>query len=272
MLESTKTPASRPKPKPGDQLRILRNRLELTTREVEELSKQIAADQGNNEFVVSHGRVIQLENDESTPSIAKVFSLSAIYGVGLIDLLALYVDVEQIPRYQMQLGLARSRVFSFDELPRQATISFPARFDPGFNPDRTALLSRMVEVWGDIPVAVLKTMQLRRQRYGFIGLEDYMMYPLLRPGSFVQIDDSQKVQSGVYSSEWDRPVYFIETRAGYVCSWCEFRKGKLIAIPHPLSPCRTQEFIHPMEAEVIGRVTAVAARLSGPAQKPRADE
>jgi len=113
-----------------------------------------------------------------------------------------------------------------------------------------------------VPAGILQQLKLRGARYGFIGLTDYMMYPLLRPGSFVQIDERQRPLPLVpYRTEFDRPIYFIELRDGYLCSWCEVRRNRLIAIPHPLSGCPTQEFAYREEAEIIGRVTAVAARL-----------
>src|SRR5207245_10608722 len=58
-----------------------------------------------------------------------------------------------------------------------------------------------------------------------------------------------------------RPIYFIELRDGYACSWCELRGSQLTLIPHPLSPCSTRQFLYSTEAEIVGQVTAVAMRL-----------
>ena len=94
------------------------------------------------------------------------------------------------------------------------------------------------------------------------------MYPLLRPGSFVQIDDSStRWQKNPWRSEFDRPMYFVELRDGYVCSWCELQGKTLTIIPHPLSPSQTRQFRYPDEAEIVGRVTAVAMRLVDPRQR-----
>src|SRR5579862_526913 len=65
-------------PRPGDQLRELRNRLGVTTREVEELSRRIAERSGNEEYYISNAWLTQLENTNSVPSIYKLFSLSVI--------------------------------------------------------------------------------------------------------------------------------------------------------------------------------------------------
>jgi hypothetical protein len=60
--------------------------------------------------------------------------------------------------------------------------------------------------------------------------------------------------------ESDRPIYFIETRNEYVCSLYDIVSGRLISIPHPLSPCCARVFTYPSEAEVIGLVIGVVAR------------
>jgi hypothetical protein len=88
------------------------------------------------------------------------------------------------------------------------------------------------------------------------------MYPLLRPGSFVQIDgQAARLQPSEWRTEFDRPIYFVELRDGYACAWCELRGSQLTLIPHPLSACSTRTLAHPGEAEIIGQVTAVAMRL-----------
>jgi transcriptional regulator with XRE-family HTH domain len=239
---------------PGERLRNARVRLSLTTREVDELSRRVAVEKGDEDFVVSHARLVQIENGESTPSIYKLYSLSLIYGCRVTELMSLYVDLSDMMRQHLALGLSATR--------EPEKISFPIRFDPAFNLQKSAMLSRMVEVWGDLPSGLLKHLELRRGRWGIVGLGDYTMYPLLRPGSLVQIDDRQRPGApAVYRSEYDRPIYFIELRDGYLCSWCEFHKGRLVVVPHPLSGVSTRQYLVPSEAEVIGRVTAVAARL-----------
>jgi hypothetical protein len=100
--------------------------------------------------------------------------------------------------------------------------------------------------------------------YGYIGLEDYTLHPLIRPGSLVQIDSSQrKISTEKWKTEFDRPIYFVELRDGYVCSWCQVDHGQLIIIPHPQSPQDVRRFDYPSQAEIIGRVTGVAMRIVG---------
>jgi len=225
------------------------------------LSQRIADAEGNREFAISRTRMIQIENDKSTPSVQKLFTLSVIYGVPLDALLSLYVNLDGLAKHRLELGFPNTRLADFDACQEGRTLTFPVRFDPAFSADETNLLSRMVELWGDIPVALLRNLKLREANYGIIGMKDYTMFPLIRPGSLVQIEEQEITPEPEYASEFDRPIWFLELRDGYICSWCEFKQDRVVCVPHPLSRCRTREFPFPREADVVGRVTAVAARL-----------
>ncbi|HEV2618294.1 MAG TPA: helix-turn-helix transcriptional regulator [Candidatus Acidoferrales bacterium] len=247
----------------GERLKNLRNRLGITTREVEEFSRKIAQEEGNEYFQISNAWLTQIENTDAVPSIHKLFSLSIIYRTGFHELLALFdVDLTKIFRYQFSLPLDRTHLLTLGVTDESQPVMFPVRFDRGFNIERSSLLSRMVEVWGEVPVPVIQSLDLRHSLYGYIGQKDFTLYPLLRPGSFVQIDgEKNEIQHGPWRTELDRPIYFIELRDGYACAWCELLNGKLTLIPHPLSSCSTQQFAWPEEAEVVGQVTGVAMRL-----------
>jgi transcriptional regulator with XRE-family HTH domain len=237
-------------------------RLGLTTRKVAELSRAVALEQSNEEFSISHARLVQIENEESIPSIYKLFTLSSIYGVSIQDLLSIYLDLEAAKRLHFSMQLSNTHLASFEDSSVKKAIPFPIHFHSASPDAGTDLLSHMVQVWGEVPASLLEHLNLPRFRYGFIGLSDYTMYPLIRPGSVVQIDDCRKVaKPAQYRTEFDRPIYFLESRSGYLCSWCEVSCGRLLSIPHPLSPCRTQVFSFPSQVEVIGRVTGVAVRL-----------
>ena len=99
--------------------------------------------------------------------------------------------------------------------------------------------------------------------YGFVGMTDRTMYPIIRPGSIVEIDqDQRKIVPTKWQNEHERPIYFIELRGEYVCSWCEMREGYLSAVPHPNSKCEVRRFSYPRDAEIVGRVIGVTMRLT----------
>jgi len=252
--------------RPGEQLRELRNRLGVTTREVEEFSRTIAEDRQNEEFYISNAWLTQLENKNSIPSIYKLYSLSVIYRTKFNDLLTVFgIDLGATSRYQLALPLQNTHLTAFEALDPEKGVTFPVRFDKSFSLESTSLISRMVEVWGEVPIALIQKLDVRHCQYGYIGVDDYSMYPLLRPGSFVQIDSHpNRTQPTEWRTEFDRPIYFIELRDGYACSWCEVRGSQITLIPHPLSGCPIRQFAYPSEAEIIGQVTGLAMRLVPP--------
>ena len=247
----------------GESLKQMRNRLGITTREVEELSRKVAVDLSNDEFYISNAWLTQLENKSSVPSIFKLFTLSVLYRMDFTELLAMFgILLSDAPRLQSSLPLDHTHLASIGACDQNKPVTFPIRFDRGFSLEKTSLISRMVEIWGEVPVSFIQSLDVRHCQYGYIGRDDYSMYPLLRPGSFVQIDSQvTRVNAAAWRTEFDRPIYFVELRDSYACSWAELRGSQLILIPHPLSGSTIRQFAHPDEAEVIGQVTAVAMRL-----------
>jgi hypothetical protein len=151
----------------------------------------------------------------------------------------------------------------------QSRIPFPIRLRQEFETEQTSLLTRLVQLWGDIPVTLIRQLDLRKSLYGYIGLKDFTLHPVILPGSFVQIDPTQtKIKTGGSRRELDRPIYFIELREGYACSWCELKGGQLRLVPHVNSPQEIRTFAHPTEAEIIGRVTGVAMRIANMGHTP----
>ena len=255
----------------GKTLKDIRNRLALSIREVEKRSSEIAQRESNREFHISNAFLSQLEKGVSTPSIYKLLSLSTIYRANYHDLLRLFgVKLENINLHQLTEGSPDTHLLNLELYGKEQLVSFPVKFDPGFQPEKTALLSRMVEVWGEVPIAVLQHLNLREVKYGFIGLEDFTLNPLIRPGSFVQIDDeTRRYRKVPWRTEYDRPIYFVELRDGYACSWCELQGSTLTLVPHPLSGCKIRQFTYPRDAEIVGRVTGVAMRLVDSSEQAR---
>lgn len=173
------------------------------------------------------------------------------------------MDVEAPRRLHLTMNLTNTHPFCFESsLPEEKKINGPVRLNPGVSAALTNPLLELVAAWGEVPTAVLEHLNPGRFLYALVGMSDYTMYPLIRPGSFVQIDQSQKSpRPGLYRSEYDRPIFLIELRSEYLCSWVELAQGRLRSVPHPLSHCRTREFVYPSEAEIVGRVAGIAMRL-----------
>lgn len=260
-------------PSAGQQLKALRVRLGLSTRDVQAKSQQIATEKHNQEYYISHAWLTDIEKGKFTPGIFKLYSLSAIYHRRFSEVASYFgVQIADLSRDSASIGLPRTHLLDSVGDADTKSVSLPVELKPNFRFEKTNLLARVVEKWDEVPVGLLQHLDLRKSAYGYIGLEDFTLYPLIRPGSLVQIDAKQRKISLVkWTTEFERPIYFTELRDGYVCSWCEIDRGQLIVIPHPHSHQEVRRFDYPSQAEIVGRVTGVAMRIVGEGTIPERD-
>ena len=251
---------------PGHYLKTVRERLQIGLREVQEASAIIASEEGNENFYISAARLTQIENEASFPSVFKLFSLCSVYGLDLHEVLSKYgVNANRARSYGTRFLPEVTRTTSAEIHGLEDKVTIPVRLDPTFRWETTQLINRVVALWGEIPAAFLLQCNPRRHTYGFVGLADRTMFPLLRPGSLVMIDPQRRriLQNG-WKNEFERPVYFVELREGYRCAWCQVDGSRLTLIPHPISSVPVQSFSLANEAEVLGQVVGVAMRLAPP--------
>lgn len=247
---------------PGFHLRTLREQLGLTMRDVETASARVAARHGNDDFAISLSRLSDIETKGIVPSIYRLYTLAVIYRYDVRELLGWYgIDVNEAAADITVASPPKSHLARV--LESSLAVRMPVRMDPSLDLRRTVNLGRMIEQWGVVPLAYLEQFTNSHFSYGYIGSEDFTMYPILQPGTFVQIDESKnKVLQGMWRSEYERPIYFVETRSGHTCCWCTLKGDQLVLQPHPLSPMQVRVLRHPQDAEVIGQVVGVAMRLS----------
>ena len=74
----------------GQQLRTVREELRLTLKDVEKRSREIAQARHNPEYIFTAGRLSQVENSNSLPSLYKLATLSEVYDVPYAELLQFY--------------------------------------------------------------------------------------------------------------------------------------------------------------------------------------
>lgn len=244
----------------GNKLRLLREQLGYTLRDVEQSSMRIAEDKKNEEYGIPLSRLSDMETKGVVPSVYRMYSLSSIYRLDFHELLSWYgIDLSGIDRHASPMVRRTNR----HESTQAEKISVPVRLDPSFDLRRTCDLGRMIQAWGLVPLPELRALAEDEYTYGYIGSEDTTMYPLLMPGTFIQVDeDKHDVLEGGWRSEYERPIYFIETREGHICSWCSVKGDCLILQPHPLSPMSVRILRNKQEAEVIGQVVGIAMRLN----------
>ena len=246
--------------RPGEKLKRARDRLKLTYRDVEQASQKIAARRGSDEFVIALSRLADIENKGTVPTVYRIYSLCAIYRLDFDEVLRWYgVPRKELETESLHIGLDATHVVQFAPHNRAVV---PAGLDREIDLNQTTLLSHVIRNWGKGAFNFVNGSNLRQFRYGFIGLEDWSMYPIIPPGSLVAIDENRrKIVAEGWTSEFDRPIYFLEHRGGCVCAWCTVEGERLLIQPHPGSQQAAYSFAWPHEVDVIGQVTGVAMLL-----------
>ena len=246
----------------GLKLKQLREQCGLTLREVEARSRRLAKRKQNQDFFISRGWLNNIENGSHKLSFFKLYALGAIYRVHWSNIFTLFgCNLSDFDKDQAMFAPPKTQLACGSGQPEE-TVMLPLQSRPEFRLDRTNLLSRLFEIWGEVPVRFIQHLDLKNGVYGFVGIFDRTLFPVIRPGSIVQIDqDHRRIVPSHWQNEHDRPIYFVELRGEYLCSWCEMHDGYLSAVPHPLSKCQVRRFAYPREAEIVGRVIGVTMPL-----------
>ena len=238
----------------GVQLRAARQRAGLKLREVEERSSQAAQEWGNTGYKISASWLDRVENENRGLSATKLIVLAYIYNLTTDQMLALCpgktdssAQLEHIASPNSTLLLVQG------PLEEHARLWLPDSLLTDTAPEDTTLLQ---SDQGVLPV------HLRR---GVVGRHDRTMEPMILRGSIVLIDTQKRAIAGRkdWTNEFDRPIYFLFTRTGYYCGFCELDKKEdwLQLVPHQLSPePKDKRWKYRKEVEVIGTVAGLFTR------------
>jgi transcriptional regulator with XRE-family HTH domain len=250
----------------GAKLQKIRERLGLSIREVQRLSQQVVQERQNRDFYLSRAWLRDVERGRLIPGIFKIETICRIYGLTVVEVHAFFgINPGDITKDQAVFRAPKTHLLTPPDELILDTVDGASGEQPELRLEKTNLVTRLVDIWGDVPVPLLRQLNLRRSLYGYIGTQDRTMSPLLPPGTFVQIDTKQTrvkqgpSKQGAGQSQFARPIYFLDIRTGYACGWCEIKDGQLILIPHPDSGEQTRAFRYPDEVDIVGRVIGVAA-------------
>jgi transcriptional regulator with XRE-family HTH domain len=245
----------------GQKLKRARERLRLRYRDVEEASQALAARHSNGEFLVALSRLSDIENKGTVPSIYRLYSLCAIYRLNLNEVLSWYgVRGEDLVEEARHVGLQATHTAN---VPSGSDIAHPPELPASRAELGPTQFLGSLQRWGKAAVASLAGADSRHYRYGYIGLDDWSMYPLLQPGALVVIDEkSTRISAEGWAHESERPIYFLEHRGGYACGWCSVAEQQMIVQPHPASTSPAMAYAYPGDIEVLGQVVGIAMLLN----------
>jgi transcriptional regulator with XRE-family HTH domain len=241
----------------GSLLRTARNQAGLSLRDVEERCALLASQRGVPALKVSAGWLNRVERQSRGLAAVKLISLASVLRLSAEQMLSLCSDEQGAPREMIQITNPNSAVLMKDGSTEQRVKAWlPDSFLTDLPPESTRLLCGTSESHS------------RPYRRGVIGREDRTMEPMIRAGAVVLIDVQRRVIASHkdWTSEYDRPVYFLYTRSGCHCGFCELDKeGKWLRLsPHSLSPQRDdRRWRYRKEIDVIGTVVAFFTRRDG---------
>lgn len=236
----------------GGKLRSIRTHWKLSLREVEERTQRLAQQWNNPAYRISASWLDRVERENRDLSAMKLIVLAAVYGLNPDQMLALCPAGPASESVEPVSSPNATLLLSEGSLHDHARSWLPDTLVTETPPETTTLLP------SDNPAL---SSSLRR---GVIGQRDRTLEPMIRPGSIVLIDTQKRAiaHRREWTSEFDRPIYFLMTREGYVTGFCELDKDSiwLTLVPHPLSYESSRRWKYRKEIEVIGTVTGVAVR------------
>lgn len=246
-------------------LKAERERLSLSVRDVSLMSRDIAKQRNNHEYYIAHSSLADIENGKQPPSIYKLYTLSVIYKRSYSELAA-YCGVPVSDAEKEHRTLAFPRTYLVGQAPEESerVILTASELRRKLRAEPTNLVPRMLQSWKEqVPSALLQYFDWHKELYGYVGMQDFTLHPIVRPGSLVLIDPRQKRILPIgWHDEHDRPIYFFELRDSYVCSWCELHDNDLILVPSRESRRQARHVHYPRDVTVVGRVTALGMRIA----------
>ena len=239
----------------GAQLCDIRNQLKLTLRETEERCAQVAQQWGNDAYRISASWLNRVERENRGLSATKLIVLAYIYNLSTDQLLSFCPGSNEGSAQLLQASSPNSTLLLVEgPLEKLARAWVPDNLITDPLPEQTMLLQSD------------RKMLPPHFHRGIIGKYDRTMEPMILAGSIVLIDSQKRAIAGRkdWTNEFNRPIYFLFTRDGYSCGFCELDKKAewLTLVPHMLSPEPNDDrrWRYRREVEVIGTVAGLFTR------------
>jgi len=128
--------------------------------------------------------------------------------------------------------------------------------------DPASATHHLLTAWSDVPMLLMLDVDWRRGPLVIVGQSDRMMWPLLPPGSLLQLDPTvHRVTNGAWG-EFERPVYLIEYKGRFHVCHAQRRGDTLRLISHLESPERPSIPVPYKDARVRGQLTPIFRPLA----------
>jgi hypothetical protein len=257
--------STRPAPGPdstlGELLRHSRERIGVNLRKIHEMSRQLALDLNDDRYQLSTSALWEMETNNVLPRhIEKILSVCILYCLDLFR----YLRAARIPVDEA----------GQEPMPSQhrSTKSSPVFSSHDHASPNLTLAGHLAQLIEEIPLFLRHGFPFQfgeqtitaRELY-WVGQRERIFHPLLNGALVIAVDASKTGEpSGriEWTESWERPIYLIMRRdEKYLCGFCAFKDNVVTLVPHPDCPVEPMHFVNGQDAEILGRVTAVARLL-----------
>ena len=128
--------------------------------------------------------------------------------------------------------------------------------------DPASVTHRLLRMWGNVPLLLMLDVDWERGPLVLIGTADRMMWPLLPPGSLLQLDQTVRTVADGPFNEFDRPIYLIEHRNRFYCCHAQRRGDAILLISHAESRWPPSISASLKEARVRGQLRPIFRPLA----------
>jgi hypothetical protein len=128
--------------------------------------------------------------------------------------------------------------------------------------DPASAMHRLLTIWTEVPILLMLDVDWNRGPLVLVGQSDRMMWPLLPPGSLLQLDQNERTVAEGQWGEFERPIYLIEYKGRFHCCHAQRRGETLRMISHQESPERPSISVSYTEAKVRGRLMPIFRPLA----------
>jgi hypothetical protein len=128
--------------------------------------------------------------------------------------------------------------------------------------DPKSAMRGLLRVWGSVPLLLMLDLDWERGPLVLVGSADRMMWPLLPPGSLLQLDQTVRTIDEGSFTEFDRPIYLIEYRNRFHCCHARRRRDTVTLISHGESQRPPLISVSLKEARVRGQLTPIFRPLA----------
>jgi transcriptional regulator with XRE-family HTH domain len=238
----------------GALLRSIRTEWGLSLREVMDRTELLAKLWGSPRYASSFSHLAKLELGRHDMRVSTLISLSHIYRKRPQTLVDACLPSEyHSPVFDPLEGPNSTVLITEGRLHERAERLLPLNKRSPDIPENTALIA------GDM------NSQRNRYRKAIVGRKDRFLYPMIRPGAIITVDTHQRAIASPkeWTNEFDRPIYLLYTRNGYVCGWCQLTEGetRLNVVSHVMAKLDVLPLTYGKDVDVVGRVVAVSMSL-----------